>query len=67
MASKTWLDKFKNLARRRSACEGKKQYESFNAADSELRYLRRKLDNRDRMHVYHCKYCNHFHVGTDLK
>lgn len=52
---------------RSASCSGKKKYDSFQQASSELRFIRRKLDMKDPMRVYHCTYCNSFHIGSAEK
>lgn len=51
--------------KRAAQCQGKKSYTTYAKAEGEMRYLRRKLNAKDSQRVYHCTYCNAFHIGTN--
>lgn len=47
-------------------CHGKAKHRTYSIASKAL-----KVANSDRvksfgLHIYHCKYCQHFHIGTLL-
>jgi hypothetical protein len=47
-------------------CGGKRAYESFTVAE---RMAKRTNRGREDAHVeaYHCRHCNHFHVGENTR
>jgi len=49
--------RFKRIA----SCEHKKQYLTYEHAAFDAKAMRRNYDGK--VHVYHCKYCNAWHVG----
>ncbi len=42
-------------------CEGKKHYLSEKVAERARKYLSRRVD--EKLTVYHCDVCKHYHVG----
>lgn len=49
-----------------AACEGKRTYFTWTAAEQVLRRMNRKgkSQSNGRLNVYRCRYCQKFHVGT---
>lgn len=46
-------------------CEGKRQFDSYAiASEVAKRSRRRRETNR---HVYRCRHCNGFHIGSQVK
>ena len=44
-----------------ATCKGKKKYLTYEHAKADAESLRKYNDAS--AHVYHCRYCNHWHVG----
>ena len=44
-----------------ATCKGKKKYLTYEHAKADAESLRKYYNVT--AHVYHCRYCNHWHVG----
>lgn len=47
---------------RRKACEGKRRYDTPEAAQA-AKYRLRRQTMETRMNVYRCQFCNKYHIG----
>jgi hypothetical protein len=50
------------MATKRRSCDGKRRHESKKAANKHVIEMKRKYAAR-RLHSYHCKFCDGWHVG----
>ena len=55
------MDDMETDERRVASCDHKKQYLTYQHAAFDAKAMRRNYDGK--VHVYHCKYCNAWHVG----
>lgn len=51
---------------RRKACKGKQRFETLDAAWTALRSLIRRLQVREAMNAYPCRFCGGFHFGHSI-
>lgn len=61
------MKKISTQTRIEAGCEGKRRYDSFEAASAGIQKKKVKHGLPKAMAPYHCSFCHHFHVGAKGK